>query len=258
MFLGRVSKVFNFAKLYLAGFVFLVTYEIPLCPVSIVWLYLGRYFGAFIRLCLGHKQKSLYSECILDTIGVSLTIREVCNMPLYVWWIIAAGLLYTIVVWWVRSDGELCPWFVGIFTLAFALDIIGTSLMARLQLNLDINLHSLLGLTALVIMGLHALWAWLSLRAQSQRAVNLFHRWSPWAWGLWMVALISGVIIHTLGPQLGLLTFGQWLVCVATATGFLSAIYHNTFVFVPHPDDDLLPLLRSDTEHNANSSEELQ
>jgi len=144
-------------------------------------------------------------------------------MPAYVIWIIVAGLLYTIVVWTTHWRGQLSVLAVGMFFIAFASDLTGTGLMARTGGGLRIDFHAVLGLAALVIMGIHALWAWSSMRS-SLTGTRLFHECSPWAYALWLIAFGSGLAMHLLGVNLAV---WLWILCVLGIAGFVAAMYYN-------------------------------
>lgn len=144
-------------------------------------------------------------------------------MPAYVVWIVTAGLLYTIVVWTTYWRGQLSVLAVGLFFIAFVSDLTGTGLMARAGSGFRMDLHAILGLSALVIMGIHAIWAWSSMRS-SLTGARLFYECSPWAYALWLIAFGSGLAMHLLGmnPAVWL-----WILCVLGIAGFVAAMYYN-------------------------------
>ena len=61
----------------------------------------------------------------------------------------------------------------------------------------------------------------------SLSAAELFHQWSPRAWGLWLIAFGSGVVIHLFRVEL---TLWQWFISTVAIVALSSAIYHNLFV----------------------------
>ena len=116
-------------------------------------------------------------------------------MPWFMWFIVLALVFYTWAVLGSQHEDELCPFFVWLFVAGFVCDLIGTSPMIAKAHCL--SLHVTLGCAALIIMGLHASWAWLSLRRPT---LSLwFHRWSPSAYTLWLFTLITGGVLHWMG-----------------------------------------------------------
>jgi len=107
--------------------------------------------------------------------------------------IVIALILYSLAIWSEQIKGVLKPWMIKTFGSAFSCDLAGTSLMFwRAPVKFEMALHSLCGYGALVIMGLHlvwALWAW----QHPGRASRYFHRFSIVAWIVWLAAFISGL-----------------------------------------------------------------
>ena len=107
--------------------------------------------------------------------------------------IVAAFVLYTLAVWSEHFSRKLKPWMVAVFALGFVGDLLGTSLMfLRAAEKFTMSVHSLSGSAALLIMFLHLSWAVLAL-AKRGKAEEYFTRFSRFAWGLWLVAFISGI-----------------------------------------------------------------
>lgn len=107
--------------------------------------------------------------------------------------ICSALVLYTIAIWSERLSHGLKLWMIVLFSLAFSCDLAGTSLMFCLaEIKFQFCLHSLAGYLALLIMGLHLAWAWQAFRQRGRRE-ELFHRFSIFAWLLWLLAFLSGV-----------------------------------------------------------------
>jgi uncharacterized repeat protein (TIGR03987 family) len=105
----------------------------------------------------------------------------------------SALLLYSISIWSEKIRRGLKTWMVVIFTCAFISDWIGTSIMFCLATTkFQLNLHSCCGYTALIIMGLHLVWAKIALRYHG-RTEKYFHRFSVFAWLVWLIAFGSGI-----------------------------------------------------------------
>ena len=102
--------------------------------------------------------------------------------------IVLAGLLYSLSIWSEHFTGRLKKWMLIAFTAALLCDFSGTSIMGWQHRGVVISFHSIAGFSALIIMAIHF---WLAINAFRQQNSN-FHRWSPKAWLLWMIAFISG------------------------------------------------------------------
>ncbi len=113
-------------------------------------------------------------------------------MPFAVVFIIAALTLYSIAIWSEKIIKSLGLWMVLVFTTGFLCDLTGTTIM-WLNANSDtINTHGACGYAALIIMLLHLIWAILALWRRG-RSEKLFHRFSVYAWGVWLVAFYTGI-----------------------------------------------------------------
>lgn len=111
--------------------------------------------------------------------------------------VIALGC-YTIAIWTERSIKRLMTWMVWIFALGFICDSIGTSIMFYIsETKFHLTIHSGFGYVALGIMFLHLMWAILSIK-KIGRCEEYFTRFSIIAWGAWIAAFISGIIISML------------------------------------------------------------
>ena len=56
----------------------------------------------------------------------------------------------------------------------------------------NLNIHTVCGFAALIIMFLHLIWAILALIKRG-KAQELFSRFSVYAWAVWLVAFITGI-----------------------------------------------------------------
>ncbi|MFH1112145.1 MAG: HsmA family protein [Patescibacteria group bacterium] len=106
--------------------------------------------------------------------------------------IIFALILYTISIWSERIKRGLKSWMLALFVAGFVSDLIGTSIMSFMAAGVKFNTHSICGYLALLIMGLHLIWA---IRAYwwHGKAEILFNKYSTRAWLVWLVAFISGI-----------------------------------------------------------------
>jgi len=110
---------------------------------------------------------------------------------------IGALTFYSIGVWWERFSGRLDVVHTAFFWLGLCCDTAGTEVMRRMVGGFALNLHSLTGVAALVLMAVHAVWAVVVLRRRDERALTAFHRFSVGVWAIWLVPFVSGMIISS-------------------------------------------------------------
>ncbi|MFH0804673.1 MAG: HsmA family protein [Patescibacteria group bacterium] len=106
--------------------------------------------------------------------------------------ICAALILYTTAIWTEKFQRILRRWMVTVFALGFTCDLAGTSAMVWRSIGQPLDVHECAGVAALVIMALHLGWATLALVRGGQYS-HLFSRYSVYAWGVWLIAFITGV-----------------------------------------------------------------
>ena len=107
-----------------------------------------------------------------------------------------ALVLYTIAIWSERIKKTLKPWMLSVFSMAFASDLTGTSIMFLTATNrFSYGIHSISGYLALIIMGLHLIWAILAIRNEGNYE-KYFTKFSIVAWIVWLVAFTSGALGH--------------------------------------------------------------
>ncbi len=106
--------------------------------------------------------------------------------------ILLAAVLYTIAVFSERRSGVLKPWHLALFWAGLVFDTISTTLMSGLSGGFDWNIHGILGVLAIVLMLVHALWATFALIQAKPSVLQNFHKFSVTVWALWMASLITG------------------------------------------------------------------
>lgn len=106
--------------------------------------------------------------------------------------IILALALYTLAIWSEKFCNDLLPWMIKVFAVGFFCDLLGTSVMFLHNNQHHINPHTICGYAALLIMGLHLIWALVAFKKQG-RAQQLFSRFSIYAWVIWLLAFITGI-----------------------------------------------------------------
>ena len=110
--------------------------------------------------------------------------------------IFAACLVYTVGVWSERISRRLKAWHVVVFWLGLTCDTIGTGAMMKMAGSLiQLNFHGLTGLTAILLMLFHAVWATRVIIRNDKTMILRFHKFSIIVWAIWLIPMISGMIL---------------------------------------------------------------
>ena len=103
--------------------------------------------------------------------------------------------LYTFVIWAHKFRAEFRIWMLWMFGIALAADLSGTMLLCMTaSAQWKWNLHTVTGFLSLFIMAIHFLWALMAIMARG-RYEHYFRRYSTSAWGLWLIAFVSGIVL---------------------------------------------------------------
>ena len=105
--------------------------------------------------------------------------------------ITAALIFYSIGVWSERIAGELKKWHLVFFVFGLICDTWGTGLMFKFVGGMSFDVHGISGLIAIVLMFIHALWAFLVLRRNDEKAIKSFHKFSVLVWFIWLIPYFS-------------------------------------------------------------------
>jgi uncharacterized repeat protein (TIGR03987 family) len=106
--------------------------------------------------------------------------------------ILTAAVIYTVAVFAEQRSGVLKPWHLALFWLGLIFDTIGTTLMSQLAGGWQLNIHGVLGVTAIVLMLVHSAWATIAITFKQQSVLKKFHTFSVAVWSLWMISLVTG------------------------------------------------------------------
>lgn len=106
-----------------------------------------------------------------------------------------ALVLYSIGVWAEKIQGILKGWHLIFFIGGLIFDTLGTERMSQIAGGFNLNLHSITGLLALILMALHAIWASVVFFRNDQQALKSFHRFSVTVWVFWLVPYGLGLIL---------------------------------------------------------------
>lgn len=115
-----------------------------------------------------------------------------------------ALVFYSIGVWSERLQKQLKGWHVFCFGLGLICDFAGTSFMAELVrlTGQEDQLHAALGLIAVCLMAIHAVWAFWVFRKGSEKAKHNFSRFSIIVWCIWLIPYFIGMYLG-MNTQMG-------------------------------------------------------
>ena len=108
---------------------------------------------------------------------------------------ILALTCYTVAVWSERAAGRLKPWHLALFWTGFVFDTTGTTLMERMAGGITMNVHSITGALAILLMLFHAIWATIVLVRKQEDMIRNFHKFSLVVWIIWLIPFCSGIFI---------------------------------------------------------------
>jgi uncharacterized repeat protein (TIGR03987 family) len=116
-------------------------------------------------------------------------------LPVAIFCMISALVLYTLGVWSEKLAGWLKPWHLACFLGGLVFDTTGTTLMGEIARQFQANLHGLTGLAAILLMLLHAFWAVVVIWTKRDDLRANFHRLSLFVWAAWLIPFFSGVLM---------------------------------------------------------------
>ena len=106
-----------------------------------------------------------------------------------------ALVFYSIGVWAERISGKLKWWHWAFFALGLICDTLGTGAMFELAGGITFDVHGLTGLLAIVLMFIHAVWAFVVLIKKDEKAIHSFHKFSLLVWCIWLIPYFSPVVL---------------------------------------------------------------
>jgi len=119
--------------------------------------------------------------------------------PLASTFITSALVFYSVGVWGERIVGRLKWWNLAFFVLGLVCDTIGTGMMVEFVGGLTGDVHGISGLTAIILMVIHAVWALAVLLRKDENAIRNFHRFSLFVWVAWLVPFFSPMFVAIAG-----------------------------------------------------------
>lgn len=99
---------------------------------------------------------------------------------------------YSIGVWSERLAGRLKGWHLFFFWGGLIFDTTGTGIMFEMAGGITSDIHSVTGMTAILLMVVHAVWATVVLFRKDERAITGFHRFSVVVWAVWLIPYFTG------------------------------------------------------------------
>lgn len=102
---------------------------------------------------------------------------------------------YTVAVWSERASGRLKPWHLILFWTGFVFDTTGTTLMGKMAGSFELNIHSITGALAILLMLFHSIWATIVLVRKQEDMIRSFHKFSLIVWAIWLIPFCSGIFL---------------------------------------------------------------
>ena len=110
--------------------------------------------------------------------------------------ITSALAFYSIGVWSERISGRLKPWHLLFFVFGLICDTVGTGMMFAFVGGMQFDVHGISGLTAIILMIVHAAWASWVLLKKDENAITNFHKFSLFVWIVWLIPYFSPVFVQ--------------------------------------------------------------
>jgi uncharacterized repeat protein (TIGR03987 family) len=106
-----------------------------------------------------------------------------------------ALVFYTVGVWSEKLQKTLKVWHVVVFWLGLICDTLGTSAMGKIAGSLfRFDFHGITGMTAIILMLIHAVWATVVIVKKDDKLKASFHKLSIFVWIIWLIPMLSGMI----------------------------------------------------------------
>jgi len=102
-----------------------------------------------------------------------------------------ALIFYSIGVWAERILGRLKWWHLVFFILGLTFDTWGTGMMFEFVGGMSFDIHGISGSIAILLMFIHAVWAFVVLLKQDEAAIQNFHKFSVIVWFIWLIPYFS-------------------------------------------------------------------
>jgi len=110
-----------------------------------------------------------------------------------------ALVFYSIGVWSERISGRLKPWHLVFFVLGLICDTVGTGMMLDYAGGMTFDIHGITGLIAILLMLVHAVWAFIVLVRKDEKMITNFHKFSVLVWVIWLIPYFSPMFFAMAG-----------------------------------------------------------
>ena len=110
-----------------------------------------------------------------------------------------ALVFYSIGVWSERISGQLKPWHLVFFVFGLICDTWGTGTMLKMAGGMTFDIHGITGAIAILLMFIHAAWAFVVLKKKGEKAIHNFHKFSVAVWVIWLIPYLSPMFFAMAG-----------------------------------------------------------
>ena len=107
-----------------------------------------------------------------------------------------ALIFYSWGVWGEKLTGGLKVWNLSMFWIGLVFDSAGTAMMTSMSGQTSLDLHTITGALAILLMIFHALWATIVLIRKDEKLIRRFHKFSIAVWLIWLVPYLTGVVLN--------------------------------------------------------------
>ena len=107
-----------------------------------------------------------------------------------------ALLFYSIGVWSERLQGRLKAWHTVFFWMGLVCDTWGTGMMFEFVGGMSYDVHGFLGVLAIILMLVHAIWATVVLVKKDEKMIVNFHKLSIFVWLVWLIPYFSPMALR--------------------------------------------------------------
>ena len=101
--------------------------------------------------------------------------------------ITTALLFYSLGVWGEFFKKDLLFYHVVFFFVGLTCDFLGTALMFFMAEELTFDIHAISGGIAIILMAIHAYWAFRTEKDGTTSQKRVFHRYSIFVWLFWLI-----------------------------------------------------------------------
>lgn len=105
-----------------------------------------------------------------------------------------ALILYSSGIWGTRISKKLMLVFVVLLWLGWVCDATGTTLMTLVAGKLSLNIHSISGAAAILLMLGNAIWATIVYRSKNDELLKSYSRFSIVVWLIWLIPFVGGMV----------------------------------------------------------------